>query len=208
LDNFVDLHSQIKFEKYPQSSYYQSRSGFVVQDWNPKFRPTHFRIKSVETPGARNPIDRWTEITLFQDILCLSYSYRSSVTIYLNFQKVFFFSSLFSALIVMLVIMILCKESWWTCGAAFGRRDQPDGDVGHCRSASYTLVWERSRAVAWPFLWTSRYKALRGICYHGDNKLWHHDVILWRPALERAALSKFGALTAAWSKFGVRKGAA
>merc|ERR1719350_212 len=88
--------------------------------------------------------------------------------------------------------MILCKESWWTCGAAFGRQDQPDGDVGHCRLASYTLVWERSRAVAWPFLWTSRYKALRGICYHGDNKLWHHDVILWRPALESAALSKFG----------------
>ena len=144
------------------SHQYQGRSGFVVQDWNPKFRLTHFRIKSVDSwSSQKSDIEllRWTESHCIKIFYVCRTRNRSSVTIYLKkiCQSVFF-SSFFSALVVMLVIISSCARS----------RGGPA--VEHPSDTTETNLVMMSLGIV-P-LETSRYKALRGICYRGDDKFW------------------------------------
>ena len=77
------------------SHQYQGRSGFVVQDWNPKFRLTHFRIKSVDSWSSQKSdieLRRWTESHCIKIFYVCRTRNRSSVTIYLKkIAKVCFF---------------------------------------------------------------------------------------------------------------------
>ena len=140
------------------SHQYQGRSGFVVQDWNPKFRLTHFRIKSVDSWSSQKSdieLRRWTESHCIKIFYVCRTRNRSSVTIYLKkiCQSVFF-SSFFSALVVMLVIISSCARN--RGGPAVEHPSCTDTDTNLLLMVSGTPdrpptpLWKRSRGVAWP----------------------------------------------------------